>query len=124
MLSNAKVFPSFSTNNLDDAKKFYHDMLGFPIKEEHEGGAITFGGDNTDIIVYLKEDHKPATFTILNFVVKDIEETMNEMKEKGIEFEMYDGMGQDESGVSAGEKAKMAWFTDLSGNIHGLIQML
>jgi len=123
MFEHAKVFSSFSVNNLDKAKEFYHTKLGLEIQPRiSEEGVklieLNIGG-GSKIIAYCKEDHEPAKFTILNFPVKDVEKAVDELTSSGIKFEHYDSTGvkTDDKGIFRGGGPTIAWFKDPSGNI-------
>jgi len=120
MLHDAHAFSGFSVNNLDTAQKFYSDVLGVDAKLDEMGLHLTLGG-GTEVFVYAKDDHVPASFTILNFVVDDIDASVAGLIEKGVSFEKYEGMPQDDNGIARGKAANMgpdiAWFKDPAGNI-------
>lgn len=125
MLENATSFSSFSVDDIKKAKEFYENILGLKVKE-HEGmGLEVFTAGTSGIFVYPKGDqHTPATFTVLNFIVDDLDKAMDELIVKGITFEQYDNewMKTNEKGISdQGEGKKMAWFKDPAGNIFGLM---
>jgi catechol 2,3-dioxygenase-like lactoylglutathione lyase family enzyme len=121
MFGSSKAFSGFSTDDLEAAKRFYGETLGIKVTEEN--GLLTLhlddGGRPT--LVYPKEDHVPATYTILNFPVADIDEAVDALVAKGVEFEKYPGSPQDEKGVMRGKANDMgpdiAWFKDPAGNI-------
>jgi catechol 2,3-dioxygenase-like lactoylglutathione lyase family enzyme len=123
MFQHAKAFGSFSVNDLDKAKEFYHTKLGLEIQPRisEEGVKLIelhIGGDSK-IIAYCKDDHEPAKFTILNFPVKDVEKAIDELTLSGIKFEHYDseGLKTDGKGIFRGGGPTIAWFKDPSGNI-------
>ena len=125
MLKDSSVFSSFSVNDLEDAKKFYSQVLGIVV-EDNPMGMINLkivGG--TNILVYPKDDHSPATYTVLNFLVDDIDKAVDELEGAGIVFEQYDGM-TDEKGVARGISQNrgpdIAWFKDPAGNILSVLQ--
>lgn len=126
MLKDSVAFSGFSTNDVEEAKKFYGDTLGLNTKKDDKMGmlTLTFPGGN-EVIIYPKDDHKPATYTVLNFVVKDIDQAVDELTGKGIVFEQYDNM-TDEKGVARGLSKNMgpdiAWFKDPAGNILSVLQ--
>src|SRR5688572_5419402 len=128
MLKDSKAFSSFSTNDIGKTKEFYSQTLGLDVEEDSMGLTIKITGRN-NIFVYPKEDHTPATYTILNFPVDDIDEAVEELKNKGVEFEHYDlgnGAVTDEKGVLRGKAANqgpdIAWFKDPVGNILSVLQ--
>lgn len=127
MFKNTKAFSGFSVNDLQKAKAFYGETLGLEVSEETEmGGMLTLkieGGNN--ILVYPKPNHEPATFTILNFPVDDVEETVEELTTRGVRFEIYDEqeLKTDEKGISRGNGGPtIAWFKDPAGNILSVIE--
>lgn len=127
MFKDCPAFSGFSVNDLGVAKTFYVDKLGLEIVDESMGLSLKLGNGGT-IFVYEKEDHTPASFTILNFVVKNIDATIDELAAQGISMEIYDNMPapQDERGVLRGLAANMgpdiAWFKDPAGNILSVLQ--
>lgn len=121
MFRDTKAFSGFSVPDIQQAKAFYGETLGLDVAEQEEGLAIHLAGGG-EIFVYPKPDHTPATFTILNFPVNNIEEAVDKLTEKGVQFEHYDGeMQTDEKGIawgaSSGQGPNIAWFTDPAGNI-------
>jgi predicted enzyme related to lactoylglutathione lyase len=125
MFKNTKAFSSFSINDLEKAKEFYGKTLGLEISDVPEmGGLLTLhmkGGN--EIMIYSKPGHTPATFTILNFPVDDIEETVDELTKRGVSFEHYKGdLETDERGISHGNGMKIAWFKDPAGNILSILE--
>ena len=121
MFENAKAFSGFSVDDIASAKKFYGETLGVRVSEENGLLTLHIAGDR-DTLVYPKEGHTPATFTILNFPVEDIELAVEELNARGIEFERYEGMVQDENGISRGAGPLIAWFKDPAGNILSILQ--
>jgi len=128
MLANTKAFSGFAVDDLEKARAFYADALGLRVDvldEENHLMALHHPGDR-DTLVYGKPDHAPANYTILNFQVDDIDETVDGLAERGVQFERYDGMPQDEKGVMRGRAANrgpdIAWFKDPAGNILSVLQ--
>jgi predicted enzyme related to lactoylglutathione lyase len=123
MFNNTKAFSSFSVNDLQKAKEFYGQTLGLNV-EEGEMDTLTLkitGGAN--ILIYPKPGHTPASFTILNFPVKDIEQAVDQLAQKGVRFEQYEGeLKTDEKGIFRGGGPLIAWFTDPAGNILSVLQ--
>ena len=121
MLAHAPTFSGFSTNDLDAARTFYGEVLGLPITETPMGIIEVGFGDGSHVILYEKAEHVPATFTVLNFVVDDIDATVDALTAAGVELERYENSHQDERGISRGRSAGLgpdiAWFTDPAGNI-------
>ena len=128
MFNNSRSFSSFSTYDLASAKAFYGDTLGLNVKEEamHVLSIDLPGGGS--LFIYPKKDHAPATFTVLNFQVDDIDAAVEELNAKGIAIERYD-IGEvqpDDKGIyrgkAAGHGPDIAWFKDPAGNILSVIQ--
>src|ERR1700754_4996346 len=124
MFDTTKAFSGFSGNDTEAAKKFYGEPLG--IRVTGANGLLTLHlGGGTEVLAYPKGDaHVPATFTILNFPVEDIDKAVDELTARGVRFERYDGSGQDERGVArGGDGPPIAWFTDPAGNILSVLQV-
>jgi len=124
MLANSKAFSSFAVNDIPGAKKFYGDTLGLRVSDVDEAsGLITLhlAGDR-DVMIYPKDDHAPANFTILNFPVEDVEKAVDDLTARGVRFERYPGFDHDEKGVFRGGGPLIAWFTDPAGNILSVLQ--
>jgi catechol 2,3-dioxygenase-like lactoylglutathione lyase family enzyme len=119
MFKDAKAYSGFSVDDLTEAKKFYGETLGLDVEGGPMGLKLKIAGSNP-VFVYDKDDHTPATFTILNFPVDDIDKAVDELKGKGVKFEHYEGM-TDENGVARGSSEHpgpdIAWFKDPAGNI-------
>ena len=124
MLGNTKAFSGFSVDDLDAAKRFYGDTLGVEVSENDAGLTLHVGGDQP-VFVYRKDDHEPATFTILNFQVDDVEGTVAGLAERGVEFERYEGteIETDEQGIFRGGGPLIAWFKDAAGNVLSVIKV-
>jgi catechol 2,3-dioxygenase-like lactoylglutathione lyase family enzyme len=124
MFENTKAFSGFSVNDVSRAKEFYGETLGLRVSEvDEEYGllALHIAGDR-DILVYPKPDHTPASFTILNFPVDDIDKAVDELAACGVRFERYDGFDQDEKGIARGGGPYIAWFKDPAGNVLSVLQ--
>lgn len=121
MLRDSHAFSGFSAKDLEAEKEFYGTTLGLEVELSDMGLQLTIAGGNP-IFVYQKDDHEPASFTILNFPVDDIDATVDELTSKGVKFEHYEGFpfDQDERGIARGKAAGMgpdiAWFKDPAGN--------
>jgi predicted enzyme related to lactoylglutathione lyase len=125
MLSNVKAFGGFSVDDISKARDFYNRILGLEVSDEPtmEGILKLHIKSNNDLVIYAKSDHKPATFTILNFPVDDVEETVDELARKGVHFEQYTGEIQtDAKGIFRGGGPVIAWFKDPAGNILSIIE--
>jgi catechol 2,3-dioxygenase-like lactoylglutathione lyase family enzyme len=125
MLKNTRAFSGFSVNNIEAAKKFYEGVLGLEVEQDERGLSLKLAGGN-NIFLYPKQDHVPATYTTLNFMVDNIDQTVDELTASGVVFEKYEGMHQDEKGIARGIAANLgpdiAWFKDPSGNILSVLQ--
>jgi catechol 2,3-dioxygenase-like lactoylglutathione lyase family enzyme len=121
MFENTKAFSGFSVNDIAAAKAFYGDTLGLRVSEENGMLTLHLAGDR-DILVYPKPNHTPATYTILNFPVEDIDRAVDELVTRGVTFQRYEGMGQDEKGINRAGGPLIAWFTDPAGNILSVLQ--
>jgi catechol 2,3-dioxygenase-like lactoylglutathione lyase family enzyme len=123
MLASSEAFSGFAVPDLAQARRFYGDTLGLTVSGQPDDGALTLelaGGRN--VLVYVKPDHTPATFTILNFPVADVEGTVDALTERGVRFEHYEGFDQDDKGILRGEGPLIAWFRDPAGNILSIIE--
>jgi catechol 2,3-dioxygenase-like lactoylglutathione lyase family enzyme len=121
MFENTRAFSGFSVDDVPEARKFYGGTLGLRVSEEYGMLSLHIAGER-DILVYPKPDHTPATFTILNFPVDDIEKTVDELAERGVRFERYDDSNTDEKGIYRGQGPLIAWFKDPAGNILSVLQ--
>jgi catechol 2,3-dioxygenase-like lactoylglutathione lyase family enzyme len=119
------AFSGFSVNDLAKSKEFYTETLGLKVDNEGVGMRIQLPGGGT-VFFYPKDDHQPATFTILNFVVENIDEAVDGLKRRGVTFDRYEGATQDEKGILRGRSQQMgpdiAWFKDPAGNILSVLQ--
>lgn len=123
MFTHTKAFGGFSVNDLQEAREFYDQVLGVEVKKLPMGLlSLKFQEDN-QVLVYSKGNHEPANFTILNFCVKNIEEAVQSLSDKGVVFESYDGNIQtDAKGICRKDEHLIAWFKDPAGNILSLVQ--
>jgi predicted enzyme related to lactoylglutathione lyase len=119
MFADTKAFSGFSVDDLEKAKAFYGETLGIPVSEEHGMLQLHLAGDR-DTLVYPKSNHVPATYTILNFPVPDIEAAVDELVTRGVQFEHYEGL--DAKGINRQGGPLIAWFTDPAGNILSVLQ--
>lgn len=118
MVRTTKTFGSFAVDDIDAATTFYRDTLGLKVSVEAEGGPIWLhGSGGHDTLVYPKPDHVPATFTVLNLFVDDIDVTVEELTAQGVTLERYKGIVTDDRGIFHGEGHSVAWFTDPAGNV-------
>ena len=122
MFKTNKVFFSFSVDDLSKAKDFYSGTLGLKVSESAEGLELHPAGD-AGVFIYPKPNHEPATFTVLNFLVDDIDAAVDELNEKGVSLEHYDGeIKTDEKGIHRNGGPTIAWFKDPAGNILSVLQ--
>jgi predicted enzyme related to lactoylglutathione lyase len=124
MFANTKATNGFAVDDIDAAKKFYGETLGLGVtvhSEEYGVTSIQLAGGR-DTLVYAKPDFVPATYTILNFEVDDVDAAVDELAAKGVEFERYEGFEQDEKGIARGPGPSIAWFKDPAGNILSVLQ--
>lgn len=127
MFKAQAAFSGFSVDNLEKAKEFYTNVLGLELESDEMGLRLQLPGGGK-LFLYDKKDHQPATFTVLNFVVADIDEAVDALASKGVSFEHYDNMPSkpDEKGImrglSAGQGPDIAWFKDPAGNIIAVLQ--
>ena len=121
MLQTKSAFSSFSVNDLKQAKDFYAQTLGLKVKESEMGLEIHPG--DTDVFIYPKPNHTPASFTVLNFLVDDIDKAVDELKKNGVRFEQYDGeIKTNEKGIHRNGGPTIAWFKDPAGNILSVLE--
>ena len=122
MLADAPAFSGFAVPDLDEAREFYGGTLGLRTSDDDMGLLTLHLAGGRDVIVYPKPDFEPATYTILNFVVDDIDRAVDQLGARGVEFERYEGFDQDERGISRGQGPNIAWFKDPAGNILSVLQ--
>ena len=122
MLAESKAFSGFAVPDLEEARSFYEGTLGLPVTVENGLLNLQLAGDR-DTLVYPKPDFVPATYTILNFPVEDIEATVDELAKRGVRFERYEGFEQDEKGIARPQDGPaIAWLTDPAGNILAVLE--
>jgi predicted enzyme related to lactoylglutathione lyase len=121
MLAFKNTFTSFSVDDLDKANDFYSEVLGLPVTRTNEG--LSVKAPDNDIFIYPKPNHQPATFTVLNFKVQDIDTAVDSLVKQGVQFEHYDGDIQtDTKGIMRGNGPTIAWFADPAGNILSVVE--
>jgi catechol 2,3-dioxygenase-like lactoylglutathione lyase family enzyme len=120
MFEHTKAFSGFSVDDIPKATQFYGETLGLRVSEENGMLTLHLAGDR-DTLIYPKDNHTPATFTILNFPVDDVDKAVDELTERGVQFERYEGAEQDEKGIHRGGGPLIAWFKDPAGNILSVI---
>jgi predicted enzyme related to lactoylglutathione lyase len=127
MLNASHAFSGFSTNDIARTKKFYAQTLGLEVTEEHGMLTLELAGGGT-VVIYPKDNHEPASFTVLNFPVEDIDQAVDELTTAGVRFERYEGFDHDERGIvrsnSSQHGPSIAWFKDPAGNILSVLQTL
>jgi catechol 2,3-dioxygenase-like lactoylglutathione lyase family enzyme len=123
MFENSKGYSGFSVDDVDKAKEFYGHTLGLDVSENN-GMLELQVADATKVLVYPKDNHVPATFTILNFPVDDVEQAVDELTKRGVRFEIYDedDLKTDEKGILRGQGPDIAWFKDPAGNILSVLK--
>ena len=123
MLESSKAFSGFSVDDLARARQFYGETLGMRTSEQNGLLTLHLAGD-TNVLIYPKPDHRPATFTVLNFPVDDIEAAVDELAGRGVAFEHYTGTAveTDAKGIFRGGGPLIAWFADPAGNILSVLQ--
>ena len=125
MLKTKQAFSGFSVDNLAKARTFYAETLGLTVDDAGVGLSLQLPGGYT-VFIYPKDDHQPATFTILNFEVEAIDEAVDELTKRGVQFERYEGMPVDEKGILRGISQNrgpdIAWFKDPAGNILAVLE--
>lgn len=126
MFKDAKAFSSFSVDNLQNAKKFYGETLGLEVSEAYGGRLLELHiGGGRNILIYPKDNHTPATFTILNFPVENLEQSVDDLTKRGVRFEIYNegDIKTDEKGISLSDEGpKIAWFKDPAGNVLSMLE--
>jgi catechol 2,3-dioxygenase-like lactoylglutathione lyase family enzyme len=125
MFHDSPAFAGFSTNDLARAREFYAQTLGLEVTEENGMLQLHPAGGGT-VLIYPKDDHAPASFTVLNLPVKDIDAAVDGLAAAGVKFERYEGMEQDERGIMRPSKPEygppIAWFKDPAGNVISVLQ--
>lgn len=125
MFKAKAAFSGISVNDLEKAKKFYTQTLGLKVDNDKMGLQLSLPGGGK-LFIYPKDNHQPATFTVLNFVVADIDEAVTDLEKAGVTFERYEGFNQDEKGIARGKPVDqgpdIAWFTDPAGNIISVLE--
>ena len=118
MLADSKAFSGFAVPDIEAARRFYGDTLGLNVEVIDGPGLLTLhlAGDRP-VLIYPKSDFEPASYTILNFPVDDIDAAVDELTARGVQFERYDGFEQDEKGIARGNGPDIAWFKDPAGNV-------
>ena len=122
MFADTPAFSGFATDDLDAARSFYGETLGLEISDGPMGVLSLDFADGRSVMIYPKPDFTPATYTILNFPVDDVDAAVDELTSRGVEFERYEGFDQDEKGIARGQGPDIAWFKDPAGNILSVLR--
>jgi len=121
MFRSSHAFSGFSTNDIPKAKQFYGETLGLDVTEENGMLNLRLAGGGR-VLIYPKDNHEAATFTVLNFPVANVDQAVDGLTNAGVEFERYEGMGQDERGIAREYPPPIAWFKDPAGNILAVLE--
>ena len=123
MFKNANAFSGFSVDDIPAAREFYATTLGLEVNDVEDMLDVTLGG-GSHVLIYPKPDHEPATFTILNFPVADVDAAVDDLTARGVAFERYDEpeLKTDDKGISRGDGPTIAWFRDPAGNILSVLE--
>jgi predicted enzyme related to lactoylglutathione lyase len=123
MLRDSKAVSGFATGDIAKAKQFYGETLGLKVSESHGHLTLHLAGGN-NVLIYPKPNHVPATFTVLNFPVSDVDQAVDELTRRGVRFEIYDlpEIKTDKKGVMRGNGPTIAWFKDPCGNILSVLE--
>ena len=124
MLGSSKAFSGIAVRDMEEARRFYADVLGVRVEDGDMGMLVLRLGGDRPVLLYPKADHEPATYTVLNFPVDDVEKAVEGLAERGVVFERYEGTETetDVKGIFRGGGPLIAWFTDPSGNVLSVIQ--
>jgi catechol 2,3-dioxygenase-like lactoylglutathione lyase family enzyme len=122
MFKNTKAFSGFAVDDVDMAREFYAETLGIEMSEENGLLTLHIAGDRPTL-VYPRPNHTPAEYTILNFPVDDIDQAVDDLTARGVQFERYEDFDQDERGIMRGEGPPIAWFKDPAGNVLSVIKL-
>ncbi|HET9022109.1 MAG TPA: VOC family protein [Ornithinibacter sp.] len=124
MLEHSRAFSGIAVRDGEEAKRFYGEVLGLHVEDGQMGMLVLQLAGDRPTLLYPKPDHVPATYTVLNFPVEDIEATVDALAARGVSFERYEGteVETDEKGIFRGGGPLIAWFTDPSGNVLSIIQ--
>ena len=118
MFPTANAYSSFATNDVAATKRFYGETLGLDVGELYDGTLLELRlADDKRVLVYEKPDFVPATYTVLNFPVPDVDAAVEELTRSGVEMARFDGFDQDDKGIARGDGPTIAWFRDPTGNI-------
>jgi catechol 2,3-dioxygenase-like lactoylglutathione lyase family enzyme len=121
MFADTKAYSGIAAKDMEEAREFYGGKLGLRTSEEHDNLWLHLAGDR-DTLIYHQPEMTPASFTVLNFEVDEIDQAVDALAERGVSFERYDGFEQDEKGIFRGEGPYIAWFRDPSSNVLSVLQ--
>jgi catechol 2,3-dioxygenase-like lactoylglutathione lyase family enzyme len=122
VFEHARAFASYAVPDVDAVRAFYAETLGLRTSVNEWGVLVLAIEESHDVMIYPKPDHAPATFTVLNFPVEDIDRAVDALAERGVEFERYEGLDHDERGIVRGAGPTIAWFCDPAGNILSVVE--
>jgi catechol 2,3-dioxygenase-like lactoylglutathione lyase family enzyme len=122
MFKNTKAFSGFAVDDVDKAREFYSETLGLEVTEENGMLTLQIAGDRPTL-VYPRPNHTPAEYTILNFPVDDIDQAVDDLTARGVQFERYEDFDQDERGIMRDQGPPIAWFKDPAGNVLSVIKV-
>ena len=125
MFKDSKAFSGFSVDDIAKAKEFYGKTLGLEVSDAQMGALDLSLAGGAHVFIYPKENHQPATYTVLNFPVADVEKAVDQLTAKGVKFEHYNmpGFDQDKKGIARGEGPPIAWFKGPAGNILSVLEL-
>jgi catechol 2,3-dioxygenase-like lactoylglutathione lyase family enzyme len=121
MFDSSDAFSGFSVDDVQKAQRFYGETLGMTVSEVNGLLRLTVANGG-QVLVYPKPNHEPATFTVLNFPVSDVESAVDDLTARGVTFQRYDGFDQDDKGIFRGGGPLIAWFTDPAGNVLSVVE--
>lgn len=123
MFKDSRAFSSFAVKDTETAKAFYGDTLGLDVRDAREPGLLELHlGSGATVLIYPKDDHAPANFTVLNFSVADVDAAVDRLNAAGIRMARFPGLETDEKGIARGMGTAIAWFTDPAGNILSVLE--
>jgi catechol 2,3-dioxygenase-like lactoylglutathione lyase family enzyme len=122
VFTHTRVFASYAVPDVNAVRPFYGETLGLRNTVNEWGVLVLDIEESHDVMIYPKPDHAPATFTVLNFPVKDIVQAVDALAERGVEFERFEGFDHDERGIVRGAGPTIAWFRDPAGNILSVVE--